>query len=149
MGAKKKIESAADFQVKISEFIRYCEENDTAPTDYLLWNFLGLKPSQFDAWAKYKMPDGKPFGSEIANEEKRKKVVEEDKRRVDDAIKSLTAFREDRLVRQLEASRNANTNAIFQLKQAKNGGYQDVQGNDTNASVTIKIDGIGGLEAFK
>ena len=72
-----------------------------------------------------------------------------DKREAEDAVKKLIAYREDRLVKELEKSRTTSSNVIFQLKQPKNGGYQDVQQVDSSAQVTIRIDGIGGLESFK
>lgn len=149
MAKKKKIDSAADLHAKVLDFIGVCEESGDAPTDFALWSYLGVRPSEWDNLIKGKNKDGRPWEHCQRTDEGKKVWEERDKRETEDALKKLTAFREDRLVRQLEASKNANTNAIFQLKQAKNGGYQDVQTTDNNAAITIKIDGIGGLESFK
>lgn len=150
--AWRKITSAAEFHRKIMEFIEQSSEKQYPPTDHALWSFLGVRPSEFDNLSKGKDKDGKPWlhGPTIDNDSEARKMWEErDKRDAEDAIKKLVAYREDRLVRELEKSRTTSSNVIFQLKQPKNGGYQDIQQQDSNASVTIKIDGIGGLEAFK
>ena len=147
--AKKKIECAEDFHTKILEFIRHCEENDLAPTDFRLWEFLGVTPSEYKHLSDGKDRAGKAWKHRTKTEEEEKGCLEMDKRAVDDALKRLIAYREDRLVQQLEQSKGANSNAIFQLKQAKNGGYQDIQQADNNATITIKVDGVGGLDAFK
>ena len=40
--------------------------------------------------------------------------------------------------------------AIFQLKQPFNGGYvESTQQVDQGATVTLKIEGVGGVDAFK
>lgn len=152
MGRGKVIDSASAFHRKIVDFIGDFNKSGEAPTDHALWQYLNVQPSEFEHLSKGLDKGGKPWshGTKIDNDPEARQVwAERDKREAEDAAKKLVAFREDRLVKQLEESRTTSSNVIFQLKQAKNGGYQDIQTTDTNASVTIKIDGIGGLDAFK
>lgn len=150
--AKKRIGSAADFHRTIVDFIEDSAQNGYAPTDHALYQFLGLRPSEYEQLSKGKRQDGTSWshGPAVDNDQEARKIWEErDKREADDAVKKLIAYREDRLVKELEKSRTTSSNVIFQLKQPKNGGYQDIQQTDSSATVTVKIDGIGGLEAFK
>lgn len=147
---KKNIQSASDFSKHINGFIEDSIKEGYAPTDHKLYQYLGVKPSEFDNLSKGLRHDGSSWYQGMGNkEEEGKKRGEEDKREAEDAIKKLVAYREDRLVQELEKSRTTSSNVIFQLKQAKNGGYQDVQTQDATASVTIKVEGIGGLDSFK
>lgn len=146
---KKKIASIQDFVKHINAFIELSQEKGFAPTDHALWSYLGVKPSEYDHLSKGRNPDGGVWEHRCKTDEEQKMWEERDKREADDAVKKLVAYREDRLVKELEKSRTTSSNVIFQLKQPKNGGYQDVQQTESNASVTIKVDGIGGLEAFK
>ena len=147
--AKKQFNSAADFHQKILDFIKVSEKDGTAPTDHALWNYLGVRPSEYEQLSKGRNVDGSAWNHRTHDPEEVKVWEERDKREAEDATKKLVAYREDRLVRELEKSRTTSSNVIFQLKQPKNGGYQDVQQVEGNSSVTIKVDGIGGLEAFK
>lgn len=148
----RQFKTAADFSKHINAFIAESEQKGFAPTDHVLWAYLGVKPSEFEHLSHGKAKDGKPWshGPKVDNDAEARKIWEErDKREAEDAVKKLIAYREDRLVKELEKSRTTSSNVIFQLKQPKNGGYQDIQQSDSNATVTVKIDGIGGLEAFK
>ncbi len=147
--AKKQINSAADFSKHINGFIELSQAEGFAPTDHALWNYLGVKPSEYEHLAKGRNVDGSAWNHKTHQPDEVKVWEERDKREAEDATKKLIAYREDRLVKELEKSRTTSSNVIFQLKQPKNGGYQDVQQTESNASVTIKVDGIGGLEAFK
>lgn len=149
MGRKRVISSAEDFALKVLDFIDVCEASGQSPTDYELWQFLQVKPSEWDALCRGQDRDGKPWPNKAKDEEDRKRAEEMDKRQAEDAVKKLVAFREDRLVKKLEESRNVNGNTIFLLKQQKNGGYQDVQSQDMSATVEVRIAGVGGLEAFR
>lgn len=149
MGRRKAITSAADFAAKVLDFIEVCDSAGLSPTDYELWQFLGVSASEWDSLAKGLDRDGKAWSNKANSEEERKKAEEKDKREAGDAVKKLVAFREDRLVKRLEESRNVNGNTIFLLKQAKNGGYVDVQKDEVGGTVTVKIDGVGGLESFR
>lgn len=146
---KKKIACAADFSRHINDFILKTQKEEIAPTDHALWSYLGVKPSEFEQLAKGKDPMGNPWEHHCKTEEEEKVERERDKTEADDAMKKLVAYREDRLVKELEKSRTTSSNVIFQLKQPKNGGYQDTIQTDSNSQVTIRIDGIGGLESFK
>lgn len=149
MGRRRQINSAEDFALKVLDFIDVCSDSDTSPTDYELWQFLQVKPSEWEALSRGQDRDGKPWPNKAKDEEDRKRAEEMDKRQAEDAVKKLVAFREDRLVKKLEESKNVNGNTIFLLKQAKNGGYQDVQSQDMSATVEVRIAGVGGLEAFR
>lgn len=149
MGRKRVINSAEEFAGKVLDFIKVCANSDTSPTDYELWQYLGVKPSEWDALSRGQDQDGKPWPSKAKDEDERRRAEERDKVQAEDAVKKLVAFREDRLVKKLEESKNVNGNTIFLLKQAKNGGYQDTMSQDLSASVTVKVEGVGGLDAFK
>lgn len=147
---KKSIQSAADFSKHINGFIEDSIASGYAPTDHRLYQYLGVKPSEYDHLAKGLRPDGTAWnqGGNMSEDE-RKVCRERDRTEAEDAVKKLVAYREDRLVQELEQSRTTSSNVIFQLKQPKNGGYQDIQQQDNTANVTIKVEGIGGLESFR
>lgn len=149
MGRQKAIRSAEDFAAKVLDFIGVCESKEQSPTDYALWGFLGVTASEWDNLSRGLDRDGKAWPNKSNSEEERKKAEEMDRRQAGDAVKKLVAFREDRLVKRLEEAKQVNGNTIFLLKQAKNGGYQDVQQVEAGGSVTVKIDGVGGLESFR
>ena len=149
MGRQKAIRSAEDFAAKVLDFIGVCEASEQSPTDYALWGFLGVTASEWDNLSRGLDRDGRTWPNKANSEEERKKAEEMDKRQAGDAVKKLVAFREDRLVKRLEEAKQVNGNTIFLLKQAKNGGYQDVQQVEAGGSVTVKIDGVGGLESFR
>ena len=149
MGRQKTIKSAEDFAAKVLDFIGVCESAGQSPTDYELWQFLGVSASEWDSLSKGLDRDGRAWPNKAKSEEERKRAEETDKREAGDAVKRLVAYREDRLVKRLEESRNVNGNTIFLLKQAKNGGYQDTQQAEVGGTVTVKIDGVGGLESFR
>ena len=69
----------------------------------------------------------------------------------DAPLKRLQQFREHRLLTMLEHDPKAGTAAIFQLKQTKNGGYTDspINTGDQGATITLRIQGVGGADAFK
>ena len=147
--SRKKLANISDFVKHINAFIELSQAEDFAPTDHALWSYLGVKPSEYDHLSKGRNPDGGVWEHRCKTDEEKKVWEERDKREAEDAVKKLVAYREDRLVKELEKSRTTSSNVIFQLKQPKNGGYQDIQQQQNDSSVTIKIDGIGGLEAFK
>lgn len=69
----------------------------------------------------------------------------------DAPLKRLQQFREHRLLTILEHDPKSGTAAIFQLKQTKNGGYTDspINTGDQGATITLRIQGVGGADAFK
>lgn len=146
---RKNIANISDFVKHINAFIELSQAEGFAPTDHALWSYLGVKPSEYEYLSKGRNPDGGVWEHRCKTDEEKKVWEERDKREAEDAVKKLVAYREDRLVKELEKSRTTSSNVIFQLKQPKNGGYQDIQQQQNDSSVTIKIDGIGGLEAFK
>lgn len=147
--AHKRFTSAEDVRQKILGFISDCNDSGTAPTDYRLYSYLGVRPSQYADLMQGKGLDGRPLWAIMKTEEATKEAEESAKKALADAAAILTAYREDRLVAKLDQSRQGNPGVIFQLKQPKNGGYTDSVQMDGSATVTIKVDGVGGLEAFK
>ena len=129
MANTRKIESPEMLAKHIDNFIKYCEDGGGIPSDYELIKFLSISASTLE---RYKAGEGTYKGYEIP-------------------FKKLQLFREHRLLRQLEESRGNNTAAIFQLKQPKNGGYTDAPQNqgDQGVTVTLRIAGVGGEEAFQ
>jgi len=136
MGAQRKIETPEMLEKHINDFIAKCEETGEIPSDYALCKFLSISPTTLECY----MTEGR------TEEEKERGTY----KGYSKPLKKLTQFREHRLLKQLEASKGNNSSAIFQLKQKKNGGYTDapVQ-QESNASITLKIEGVGGVEAFK
>lgn len=137
MARPKKIESVKELEKHIDNFIDMCEEKAIIPSDWELIKFLDISVSTLENYEA----EGK---------------TEEDRERgtykgYSAPLKKLTKYREARLLKQLEATKGNNTAAIFQLKQKKNGGYVDIPTdyNNNNATLTLKIEGVGGIEAFK
>lgn len=136
MGMAKRIESAEELEKHIEGFIKDCEENKKIPSDYALCKYLSISPTTLERY----------YQEGITEEEKEKETY----KGYSKPLKKLQLFREHRLLQQLETSKGNNTSAIFQLKQKKNGGYMDapIQA-ETNASITLKVEGVGGIEAFR
>ena len=66
------------------------------------------------------------------------------------SLQNLRQYREHRLLTMLEGDSKKAAAAIFQLKQPFNGGYvESTQQVDQGATVTLKIEGVGGVDAFK
>lgn len=128
MANAKKFETPADLERHIKNFIIICETSGQIPDDYALCKYLHVSPATLD---RYRGGEGNYKGW-------------------DEPLKMLTLYREHRLLQILESDPKAATSAIFQLKQVKNGGYSDNPGNDGGgATVTLRIAGVGGEEAFK
>lgn len=136
MGAQRKIETPEMLEKHINDFIDKCEQNGEIPSDYALCKFLSVSPTTLECYI-----------NEGRTEEEREKGTYKG---YSVPMKKLIHYREHRLLRMLEASRGNHSGAIFQLKQKKNGGYTDapVQ-QESNASITLKIEGVGGVEAFQ
>lgn len=133
MGRVRSVESADILDKYIDEFISICQKEDKVPSDYELLQFLNISPATMERFQRGGKEEGDTYYG------------------YDAPFKKLRLYREHRLLKQLEASKGNNTAAIFQLKQAKNGGYTDnpITTGDQGATLTIKVEGVGGLEAFK
>lgn len=136
MGAPRKIESAEMLDKHIDNFIAMCEEHGEIPSDHALCKFLSVSPTTLECYI-----------NEGRTEEERERGTYKG---YSVPMKKLVNYREHRLLRMIESSKGNNAGAIFQLKQKKNGGYTDapVQ-QESNASITLKIEGVGGVEAFQ
>lgn len=131
MSRPRSVESAEILDKYIDDFVQKCEKDNIIPSDYELLGFLNISASTLERFQR-----GGKEGETYHG--------------YDAPFKKLKAYREHRLLRQLEASRGNNTAAIFQLKQAKNGGYTDNPiTTGEQATITLKIDGVGGVDAFK
>ncbi len=133
MGRVRCVESAELLDKYMEEFIAMCEKDDKIPSDYELMRFLNVSPTTLDVYRKGGEKEGDTYYGYQA------------------PFKKLLSYREHRLLRQLEHSKGNNTAAIFQLKQPKNGGYTDnpITTGEQGATVTLKIEGVGGIDAFK
>lgn len=127
MANTRKIDSPEMLDKHIKNFIEFCNETGEIPSDYALCKFLSVSASTLD---RYKAGEGTYKG-------------------YDEPLKNLRKFREHRLLAMLEGNPKLSAAAIFQLKQPFNGGYQENQAIDHSATVTLKIEGVGGEEAFK
>lgn len=137
MARPKKIENVKELDKHIDNFIEMCEENAMIPSDWELMKFLNISATTLEC-----------YETEGRTEEERERGTYKG---YSNPLKKLTRYREHRLLGQLEATKGNNTAAIFQLKQKKNGGYVDIPTDTGNNSVTLtlKIEGVGGIEAFK
>lgn len=127
MANTRKIDSAEMLDKHIKDFTEWCTKNGEIPSDYNLCKFLSVSASTLD---RYKAGEGTYKG-------------------YDEPLKNLKKFREHRLLAMLEGNPKLSAAAIFQLKQPFNGGYQESQAVDQSATITLKIEGVGGVEAFK
>lgn len=131
MANRKRIESPDKLDKFITEFIDKCRATGMIPSDYELCRFLQISPSTLDAYWRDGEEGSTYHGYSIP-------------------LKKLQQFREHRLLDMLEREPKSSTAAIFQLKQIKNGGYTDSPLNaGEGATITLKIQGVGGAEAFK
>lgn len=132
MANKKKIDSPQKLDIFITQFIEKCQKEELIPTDFELCKFLQVSPATLERYGR-----GGEKGDTYHG--------------YDAPLKRLQQFREHRLLTMLEHDPKAGTAAIFQLKQSKNGGYTDspINTGDQGATITLKIQGVGGADAFK
>lgn len=137
MARPKKIESPKELDRHIDNFIEMCEKQGVIPSDWELMKFLDVSVTTLETFEK-----------EGHTEEEREKGTYKG---YSQPLKKLVKYRESRLLKQLETTKGNNTAAIFQLKQKKNGGYVDIPTDTSTANSTLilKIEGVGGVEAFK
>lgn len=137
MARPKKIQTAQELDKHIDNFIEKCEKHGVIPSDWELMKFLDISVTTLECYEQ----EGR---TEEEKESGRYKGYST-------PLKKLIKYRESRLLKQLEATKGNNTAAIFQLKQRKNGGYVDVptDTSNSNATLTLKIEGVGGIEAFR
>lgn len=124
----RKIENPEMLEFHIKKFIHHCENTGEIPSNYNLCKFLSISASTLE---RYERGEGTYKG-------------------YDAPLKNLRQFREHRLLSMLEGDPKRAAAAIFQLKQSFNGGYTESPiSQDAGATVTLKIEGVGGAEAFK
>ena len=131
MANKRKVTDAKRLEFYIEEFIKACESESMKPSDHNLRIFLDVSQSTLERYYR-----GERAGETYKG--------------YDDALKNLIAYREHILTSVLDQKGSNVAGAIIQLKQPKNGGYTDVPAiTSGGATLTLKIDGVGGLDAFK
>lgn len=137
MARPKKIETVEELDKHIDNFIEMCEKRGIIPSDWELMKFLNVSATTLET-----------YENEGHNEEDREKGTYKG---YSQPIKKLIKYRESRLLKQLETTKGNNTAAIFQLKQKKNGGYVDIptDAGNNSATLTLRVEGVGGMEAFK
>lgn len=145
MGKQRKVADLKTFEKYIKDFINRCENEDLKPSDYNLRKFLGVSQSTLDRYYKGDKATG------VAKvKDKRTGEMVCAYHGYDEVLKDLISYREHYYSTMLD-QRGANVaGAIIQLKQPKNGGYTDApivaQGS---ATLTLKVEGVGGMDAFK
>ena len=131
MANKRKVSDLKQFEFYIEEFIKTCEREHMKPSDHNLRIFLNVSQSTLDRYYR-----GEKAGETYKG--------------YDEALKNLISYREHLLTSKLDEKGSNVAGAIIQLKQPKNGGYTDVPAiTSGGATLTLKIDGVGGLDAFK
>lgn len=145
MGKQRKVSDLKTFEKYIKDFINRCETEDMKPSDYNLRKFLGISQSTLDRYYR----GDKATGVAKVRDRKTGEMVNA-YHGYDEVLKDLISYREHYYATMLD-QRGANVaGAIIQLKQLKNGGYTDspvaVQGN---ATLTLRVEGVGGMDAFK
>lgn len=132
MSRPRSVESAEKLDKYIDGFIQMCEDDCKIPSDFELSKYISVSPATLERFQR-----GGKEGETYHG--------------YDEPFKKLKAYREHRLLRQLEASKGNNTAAIFQLKQVKNGGYTDnpIVTGEQAPTLKLIISGVGGEEAFK
>ena len=131
MANKRKVTDLNQFEFYIEEFIKKCETESMKPSDHNLRIFLNVSQSTLDRYYR-----GEKAGETYKG--------------YDEALKNLISYREHLLTSKLDEKGSNVAGAIIQLKQPKNGGYTDVPAiTSGGATLTLRIDGVGGLDAFK
>ncbi len=127
-GRKKKFQTVDEFGKAIADFIQYSADNNVIPTDYNLCKYLGIAYLTLYDYTTNKEDRYKGYANEL---------------------KKLIAYRENYFLTLSLENPKAATPAIFALKQAKNGGYQDKPVVDISAKeLTIVTKGTGN-DAFE
>jgi hypothetical protein len=141
MANRRKIRDGDELARQIDEFVNWCEEYNEIPSDYNFAKYLDISDYQLQ---KMYQGGGEPI---VDRAGRFKRDVQYNS--FPEALKKLSTYREHRLLIQMESNPKMVTSAIFQLKQAKNGGYTDSPlDNSGGATITLKIEGVGGAEAF-
>ena len=131
MANKRKVTDLNKFEFYIEEFINDCETKSIKPIDHNLRIFLNVSQSTLDRYYR-----GEKAGETYKG--------------FDEVLKNLISYREHLLTSKLDEKGSNVAGAIIHLKQPKNGGYTDVPAiTSGGATLTLKIDGVGGLDAFK
>ncbi len=128
MGRKKLYDDTSLYN-KITEFIKYCQDNDIIPDDYTLIEYLGISARTLDRYFS------------IANNSDDSKLSDDDldKSDIGSAIKKLVMYREH--YNMVEASKNPKAigHINFRVKQGRWGNWTDRQDVKTDSKIDVNI----------
>lgn len=121
----------AELEALVNQYFDDCEEKGVFPDEAGMLIFLDVSPYQYYDWNGGNDPNN----------------VEEPIKSFRDTFARARLRRESWLTRKAVDNKTA-TGAFNMLKQPKNGGYVDKVKNDQNATITIRIGGVDGKDAF-
>jgi hypothetical protein len=119
--------TAAELSDKVRDFIAFCEETHTTPSDYALMTFLKVSARTLDR-----------YYSAASGADDMEDGDEDDKFGFGEAIKKIVRFREDWAMRLARENPKMTGHIAFLLKQPHFGGWTDRQ-DTANRDVSIRI----------
>lgn len=120
------------FDKLIDDFIQEVEAgNIPRPSDYRLSVYTGLSISTLERY--YVAMNDNNISLDNSDRDKATYIP------YGRSIKKLVAYRADRLTGLAEQDSKQTASAIFQLKQAHNGGYTDKQQTETSGNIAINV----------
>lgn len=131
-----------ELDVKIDEFIAYCNEHNEPPTDYVIRYVIGISDNtiqQYRHYADLEIPDE-------ADEDEKAVIVK--KRALGERIKKIDLYRTHFWQKQGLDNPKAIGLANFALKQPQNGGWTDREQKRDDVTITVKLGKIDASEAF-
>ena len=149
---KIKFNTAAEFEEAVDQFIDFCEETDTDPTDYQLIKFLGISTRTLDRY--YTENDSYNANNNINNNtDKDSNNTTESKniyKGFGEVMKKIILFRQDWSTREVKKNPKLTAHVSHRLKQRRWGSWTDAA-KDENAGklvIDLRID-AGGVEIGK
>ncbi len=131
-----------ELETKLNEFIAYCERENTPPSDYILIDVIGVSEHTIERYFEY----ADVVIPEDVTEEEKAIIVK--KKELGEKIKKLLRYREHYYQKLMIDKPNAQSGAIFALKQVKNGGWTDKTDKKDDVTITVKLGKIDASEAF-
>jgi hypothetical protein len=120
MAFTKKYPTGAAFEKAVNAFLSECNASNTFPSEPAMLLYLDISD---DTLRNYEKDKDKTYSA---------------------AIKKAQIERERWLSEKLITDRYGTSAAIFLLKQAKNGGYRDVQETSGAMNITLNLPGMSG-----
>ena len=129
-GRPKAFETPDDFREAIENYVYSCEERGEFPDEAGMRLSLGCCKRVVD---KLISETENPDGYQVCR----------------DALEWAKDKRESFLVRKMTSDNKAAQGCLNALKQPANGGYIDRPMDSGKVELTLKVVGVGGMEAFK